>query len=363
MGAAAEHAVNVTWSKVGMGRLEAREGPVPVPGPDQAVLRTRLATVCGSDLHFLHDFPMPRGVEQVPMGHEAVGTVAALGEQVRGFAVGDRVVASCVVGCGECANCLRGHMEVCLTLGKVPGISNALGGCQGDYFVVPRAGINMARVPAGLSDERAILAGDVLSTGLAAVERGEVRTGDTVAVFAQGPVGLCATAGARLHGAGLVIAVEGVAERGELARRLGANLVIEPDGAVERLHEITEGRGVDVAIEALGRQETLSAALAATRLDGTVSSVGVYATHRRLEMAVGLNFYQRRVVTSLCPGGSERLRRLFALVEHGPTDLAQLFTHRMPLSRVDEAYELFGARRDGVVKIALVPDDALGQPG
>jgi alcohol dehydrogenase len=348
---------NRTWSKVGMSALELREAPVPVPGPDQAVLRTRLATVCGSDLHFLHEFPMPRGVGQVAMGHEAVGTVAAVGEQVRGFAVGDRVVASCVVGCGECANCLRGQLQICLTLGQVPGISNALGGCQGDYFVVPHASINMAKVPAGLSDEHAILAGDVFSTGFAAVERAGVRTGDTVAVFAQGPVGLCATAGARLHGAGLVVAVEGVPERAEFARRLGANLVLEPPGAVERLRELTGGHGVDVAIEALGRQETFTAALAATRLDGTVSSVGVYAAHRSLDVPVGLGFYQRRIVTSLCPGGRERLRRLFALAEHGPMDLSQLFTHRMPLSRTDAAYELFAARRDGVVKIALVPDD------
>lgn len=354
--------VNRTWSKTGMGTLELREAPVPEPGPGEAVLRTRLATVCGSDLHFLHEFPMPRDVGQVGMGHEAVGTVSALGENVRGFTVGDRVVASCVVGCGECANCLRGQLQTCSTLGKVPGISNALAGCQGDYFVVPRATINMAKVPESLSDERAILAGDVFSTGFSAVERANVETGDTVAVFAQGPVGLCATAGARLHGAGLVIAVEGVPERAELALRLGANTVLEPEGAVARIRELTGRRGVDVAIEALGRQETFAAALEATRLDGTVSSVGVYASSRSLDVPIGHGFYQRRIVTSLCPSGSERLRRLFALAEYGPTDLSQLFTHRMPLSRTDEAYELFADRRDGVVKIALTPDANDGAP-
>lgn len=349
-------AVNRTWTKTGPGTLEIRENAVPEPGPDDAVLRTRLATVCGSDLHFLHDFPLPRGVEQVAMGHEAVGTVAALGERVRGFTVGDRVVASCVVGCGECANCLRGQLQTCLTLGRIPGISNALAGCQGDYYVVPRATINMATVPESLSDEQAILAGDVFSTGFSAVERAQLETGDSVAVFAQGPVGLCATAGARLHGAGLIIAVEGVPERADLARKLGANTVIDPEGAAQRIRELTGGRGVDVAIEALGRQETFGAALEATRLDGTVSSVGVYATHRSLDVPLEPGFYQRRIVTSLCPGGSDRLRRLFALAEHGSTDLSALFTHRMPLACTDDAYELFAHRRDGAVKIALVPE-------
>ena len=349
--------VNRTWVKTGMGTLELHSNEVPQPGPDEAVLATRLATVCGSDLHFLHDFPMPRGVARVPMGHEAVGVVAALGERVRSFDVGDRVVASCTLGCGECSNCLRGQLQVCTGLGPIPGVSNALAGCQGDYFVVPRAAVNMAKVPDNLSDEYAILAGDIMSTGFAAVERGGVQTGDTVAVFAQGPVGLCATAAARLRGAGLVIAVESVPERAEMARRLGANIVLDPAEAPTRIRELTERRGVDVAIEALGRQETFAAALEATRLDGTVSSVGVYATHRSLEVPVGLAFYQRRIVTSLCPAGGERLRRLFALAQHGPTDLTQLFTHRMPLARADEAYELFADRRDGVIKIALVPDE------
>ncbi|MGQ0481533.1 MAG: zinc-binding dehydrogenase [Pseudonocardia sp.] len=348
---------NQTWAKVGQGKLELVRGPIPNPGPSDAVVRTTLTTVCGSDLHFLHDYPMPRGADHLLMGHEGLGVVEALGDHVKGFAEGDRVVASCVFGCGSCTNCLAGQLHTCLTLGRIPGVSNALTGCQGDYFVVPYASVNLARVPDTVSDEQALLVPDILSTGFAAAERGGVGTGDSVAVFAQGPVGLGATGAARALGAGLVIAVEGVPERAEMARALGANVVIGPENAAERIRELTGGRGVDVAIEALGRQETFAAALEATRLDGTVSSVGIYATHRSLDVPIGLGFYQRRIVTTLCPGGGDRLRRLFAVAEHGTADWSQLITHRLPLSRTDEAYELFAARRDGVIKIALVPDD------
>lgn len=349
-------ALTRTWVTTGGGRLEWRSAPVPDPAPHEAVVRTRLTTIRGSDLHFLHDYPLPRGVEQVPMGHEAVGTVVALGDQVAGFSVGERVVASCVYGCGHCSSCLAGHQHTCRTLGRIPGVTNALTGCQGEHFVVPYAAVNLATVPDGLTDERALLAPDVLSTGFAAVERGGITTGDSVAVFAQGPIGLGATAAARARGAGLVVAVESVPERAALARRLGANVVLDPDEAVDGIRELTGGRGVDVAVEALGRAETLAAALEVTRLDGTVSSVGIYATHRRVELPIGLNFYQRRLVTSLCPGGGDRLRRVLAVAEHGSVDWSTLITHRIPLSRADEAYELFAARRDGVVKVALVPE-------
>lgn len=344
---------SITCVKTGMGRIEVRELPVPDPGPRDVVVRTTLATVCGSDLHFLDDFPMPRGVDAFPMGHEAAGVVAKAGAEVRTLAEGDRVVASCVYGCGWCANCQSGALPTCLTYGRIPGITNSLSGCQGEYFFVPEADLNAAKVPDALPDEAAILAGDVMSTGFGAVERAGVGIGDTVAIFAQGPVGLCATAGARARGAGLVVAVEGVPERAEMARRLGANVVVAPETAVDEIMGLTGGRGVDVAVEALGRDVTFRNACTVARLGGVVSSVGVYATHRSLDVPVGGNFYQRRIVTTLCPGGSDRLRRLFDLALHGGVDLSVLFTHRMALAEVVGAYDVFKSRRDGVVKVAL----------
>lgn len=347
-----------TWVKTADGGLEMHDLDVPEPPRHGVLLQTRLATVCGSDVHFLDDFPMPRGVERLPMGHEAVATVVVAGADVRTVSPGDRVVASCLYGCGACGNCQRGRVQLCETYGTIPGLSNVLKGCQGEYFTVPHADVNVAPVPADLSDELAILATDIMSTGFAAAERAHIEGGDSVAIFAQGPVGLCATAAAHAYGAAQIIAVEGVPERAAMARRLGATTVLDPQEAVAQIRELTSGRGVDVAIEALGRGETFAAALAATRLDGTVSSVGVYAHDRQLALPTTGAFYQRRIVTSLCPCGSERLRRLMQMLSHGQGRLADLFTHSLDLNQTIEAYELFKARRDGVLKIALRPGPA-----
>ena len=346
-------ASSVTLVKTGMGTLELREIPLPELGPNDVLVRTRLATVCGSDIHFLDEYPMPSGRDALPMGHEGLGVVAAAGSAVRTLAEGDRVVASCVYGCGRCDNCQHGHLQLCTVFGKIPGITNGLAGCQGEYFVVREADLNAARVPDELPDEAAILAGDIMSTGFGAVERGGVSTGDTVAIFAQGPVGLCATAGARIRGAGLIIAVEGIPERAEMARRLGANVVVGPEGAIDEILAMTGGRGVDVAIEALGRDVTFRGACATARVGGTVSSVGVYAAHRSLDVRVDGRFYMRRIVTTVCPGGSDRLRRLYDVALHGNVDLSVLFTHRRKLDEVVDAYEQFKHREDGMVKVAL----------
>lgn len=348
--------VSRTCVKTADGVIELADVEVAEPREHEVLLRTRMATVCGSDIHFVDDFPMPRRVERVAMGHEAVATVEAAGSAVRGVREGDRVVASCLYGCGACRNCQRGRVNLCETYGTLPGMSNTLAGCQGDLFLVPHADVNVARVPDGLADEEAILATDIMSTGFAAVQRGGVQAGDAVAVFAQGPVGLCATAGARALGAGLVIAVESVPVRAAMARTLGADVVLAPEDAVEGIRERTGKRGVDVAIEALGRPETFQAALEATRVDGTVSSVGIYATERSLTLPLTAAFYQRRIVTTLCPSGTDRLQSLMGLLEHGRTGLGALFTHRMGLGATIEAYDLFKHRRDGAIKIALVPD-------
>jgi threonine dehydrogenase-like Zn-dependent dehydrogenase len=185
-----------------------------------------------------------------------------------------------------------------------------------------------------------------------------VRIGDTVAVFAQGPIGLCATAGARLSGATTIIAVDTVVERLNVARRMGADHTIDfkKVDPVEEIMRITGGRGVDVAIEALGTQSTFEACLRVLRPGGTLSSLGVYSRDLRIPLnafAAGLG--DHRIITTLCPGGKERMRRLMDVIASERVDLKPLVTHRFKLDQIEAAYELFANQRDGVLKIAITP--------
>lgn len=334
------------------GQHKVQMAPIPFPdepGPGQALIRTTLSTVCGSDIHIVDEMPLPPGV---PMGHEAVGVVEAVGAGVTSFKAGDRVVTSCLLCCGTCARCQDGEQQICQTF-NAPG--NLLFGAQGEYFMVNGAQTSMARVPDALEDEQVLFVTDIMSTGFGAIERAEIRAGDTVAVFAQGPVGLCATAGARALGAGLVIAVEGIPERQAMAKRLGADVVLEPADAVTRIRELTGGLGADIAVEALGHQATFEACCNSVRNGGTVSSVGVYGAFPVLSLPTGGSFMHRKLVTTLCPSGTQRMERLMALIAAGRVDLTPLITHGMKLAETPAAYDLFRERRGGVLKVALRP--------
>ncbi len=345
---------------VGTDRMELREVARPTAGVNDAILRITLTTVCGTDLHILRgEYPVRPGLV---VGHEPVGVIAELGPGVAGYAVGDRVLVGAITPCGQCRACLSGHLSQC---GHGDGyealggwrFGNTIDGAQAEYLLVPNAQANLAKIPDALSDEQVLLLADIASTGISGAEAGCVRPGDAVAIFAQGPIGLCATAGARLMGAATIIAVDGDDARLAMARRMGADVVLDYR-AVDVVAEIRRltGGGVDVAIEALGTPETFESSLRALRPGGTLSSLGVYSGKVGLPadaFAAGLG--DHRIVTTLCPGGKERMRRLMALVEHGRLDLTPLLTHRFPLERIGEAYELFGARRDGVLKVAITP--------
>ena len=335
--------------KTETGRVEMQSQPLPPLGPGQMLVKTRLATICGSDIHIVDELPVPPGT---PMGHEAVGEVVDAGEGVTSFRPGERVVASCLYGCGVCARCQEGNQQVCE---RFAAPFNLLFGCQGEYYVVQNAELNAAKVPAELDDEGALFATDIMSTGFAAIENAGLRFGDSVAIFAQGPVGLCVTAAARARGAGLILAVESVPSRVAIARRLGADVVLEPAGAAEKILELTGGRGVDVAVEALGHQTTLENAMRVTRFGGTVSSVGVYGAFPTVTIPTDGTFLHRRFVTTLCPGGADRLRRMMDLCRYGKVDLRPLFTHHMKIADTPEGYDLFRQRKDGVIKIAIRP--------
>jgi threonine dehydrogenase-like Zn-dependent dehydrogenase len=233
---------------------------------------------------------------------------------------------------------------------------NTIDGCQAEYVRVPDAMANLALVPDNLTDEQVLMCPDIMSTGFSGAESGGVRIGDTVAVFAQGPIGLCATAGARLSGATTIIAVDSVPNRLETAKRLGADHVVDFRAVdpVKEIMRLTDGRGVDVAIEALGLQSTFEAALRVLRPGGTLSSLGVYSTDLTIPLAAfGAGLADTKIVTTLCPGGKERMRRLMEVIASGRVDLRAMVTHRFKLDDIEAAYDLFGHQRDGVLKVAI----------
>jgi alcohol dehydrogenase len=344
----------------GAGRFGLEEVRRPRPGPGEALLRVTLTTICGTDLHIVRgEYEVRQGLV---IGHEAVGVVAALGAGVRGYELGERVLVGAITPCGQCRACLSGHGSQC---GREQGYSalggwrfgNTSDGAQAEYLLVPDAMANLAPIPDGVTDEQALLLADITSTGFSGAESAGIRIGDAVVVFAQGPIGLCAAAGARLQGAGLVIGVDPDPQRRAMASRFGADLTLDPT-AIDVPAEIRRltGGGADVAIEALGTQSTFEGCLRSLRPGGTLSSLGVYGGKLELPYdAFGAGLGDYRIVTTLCPGGKERMRRLLEMVRTGHYDPAPLITHHFPLADIAEAYRLFGSREEGVMKVAITP--------
>jgi 2-desacetyl-2-hydroxyethyl bacteriochlorophyllide A dehydrogenase len=340
----------------GPGEISLETVPIPKARAGEVVIRVTLTTICGTDLHILKgEYPVKPGLI---IGHEPVGVIHEIGDGVSGYEVGDRVLVGAITPCGQCNFCLSGDWSQCG--GAIGGwkFGNTIDGAQAEYLRVPYAQANLAKIPDELTDEQVVLLADIASTGISAAESADMQIGDTVAVFAQGPIGLCATAGARLKGASLIIAVESDPVRIKMAKQMGADAVFDfkQHDAVEEIKRLTGGRGVDVAIEALGTQETFESALRVLRPGGTLSSLGVYSGKLSIPteaFAAGLG--DHKIVTTLCPGGKERMRRLMELVRQGRLNLTPLLTHTFSLDRITEAYRLFGERREGVIKVAIRP--------
>lgn len=339
------------------GKIEIQEKPIPEVGPTDALIRVTTTTICGTDVHILKgEYPVKPGLT---IGHEPVGVIAALGAAVSGYKIGERVIVGAITPCGQCHPCLDGHQSQCG--GHAIGgwkFGNTIDGCQAEYVLVPNAMANLTLVPEGLTDEQVLMCPDIMSTGFSGAESGHIRIGDTVVIFAQGPIGLCATAGARLQGATTIIGVDGVNQRLEMSKKMGATHTInfKNEDPLKIIMDMTHGRGVDVAIEALGTQQTFESCLRVLKPGGILSSLGVYSGKLTLPLdafAAGLG--DHKVVTTLCPGGKERMRRLMNVVASGFVDLKPLVTHHFKLEEIEKAYDLFANQRDGVLKVAITP--------
>jgi 2-desacetyl-2-hydroxyethyl bacteriochlorophyllide A dehydrogenase len=341
----------VTFQAPGEVRVEERPDPQLV-ARDDAIVRVEATGVCGSDLHIYHGRVV---IEPgFTLGHEFVGTVLSAGDGVTDVAEGDRVLGCFCSACGNCFFCRRGHFHQC-DEGRVFGHGKTLGSLQGtqaERVLVPHANLTLRRVPDGMSDEAALFAGDVLGTGWHAVDQAGIRPGDSAAVLGLGPVGLCAVQAARAAGAAPVIAIDSVGERLEMAAGFGAEPVHltddDPRGAVKR---VTDGRGVDAAIDAVGHPDALELACRVTRNAGTVVAIGVYA--ERVQVHMGIVWIKALTLKTGRANVIGHVDRVLAMMTGGVLDPTPLVTHHMKLADAPEAYAVYDRRE--ALKIVMTP--------
>jgi 2-desacetyl-2-hydroxyethyl bacteriochlorophyllide A dehydrogenase len=334
-------------------RVQVVERPPPeLRHSDEALVAVQCSGICGSDLHIYHG-----RVKIEPgfvVGHEFVGTVVETGDAVLGISPGDRVCGSFHTACGRCFFCLRGAFHKCdrsRTFGH-GALLGSLPGTQAEQAVVPHADLTLRRVPAGLSDEVALFAGDVMGTAYHAVHEARLAPGDTVAVLGMGPVGLSVVQAARVAGAEPVLAIDTVAQRLEQARRFGAMPIhLTDEQPREVVKRLTGGRGVDAAIDAVGRTEALDLALRLVRKAGTVVVLGVYAEPGQVHM--GLVWLKALTLRAGPANVIAHFDRVLELLQSGALDPRPLVTHRLSLDDVVEAYALYDRRE--ALKIVLRP--------
>jgi len=355
----------IVFEEIGKVKLAETDKPT-IQASDDAIVKVTLTTICGSDIHVIHGAaPMNPGDG---LGHEFVGVVEELGDRVEGFEVGDRVAVTCTPTCGKCEMCLKGLPAKCVD-GGIFGCGPMLGGfggSQAEYIRVPYAQFGMHKIPESLTDEQALLVGDILSTGYFAAINGKTSPGDAVAIFGGGPVGLCATACVKLFSPSKIIVIDPIENRREVAGMMGATHTIDPT-AVDAVHEIKEltggapedvlaalrsRSGADVTIEAVGIKATFDAVFEAVRPGGAVSIVGVFEEAHELPMP---QLCLKNISVTMGLVNVVHMDKLLKIIEAGLLDTTPIITHRMALDDGVKAYEIFEKRLENVIKLTLTP--------
>lgn len=341
----------------GIGGVGFVEKPIPRPGPNDAIIKTTAALVCTSDCHVVAGT-----IGEIPgltMGHEAVGVVHEIGEAVQTVKRGQRVAVNATTPCYSCHACQRGYTSQCNGLLGGWKMSHTKDGVFAEYFHVNSADANLAPIPDTVSDEAACYVSDMMSTGFKGIEEARIPLGGTVAIFAQGPVGLMATAAAHLLGAATIIAVDKRPNRLELSKYYGADIIlnfteVDPD---DEILDLTEGIGVDASIEAIGSQMALDSCIRATRPGGTVVNLGMHSDGTSIDILnnpLDIKMKALTIRSVLCPGGKERMKRLLRLIEMGRVDPTQLTTHRFGFCDLENAFEMMRTKDDDIIKPLIV---------
>lgn len=336
-----------------IGEVGIMEKDIPVPGPNDAVIKTTHGLVCTSDIHTVSGAIGER--TNLTLGHEACGIVDKVGVAVSTFKPGDRVTVGAITPCFKCVNCQRGFTSQCQEPLGGWKFANIKDGCFAEYFHVNDADANLALIPDEVSDEAACYATDMISTGLKGAENGDIVLGGSAAVFGLGPVGQMGIVGCRLKGAALVIGVDNVPSRLQMAKEYGADVVInfnETD-AIKEIMNLTEGMGVDTALEAVGAQIPFENCIRATRPGGTIANMGYHGQGDwikipRLEWGVGMA--DKTIKTQLCPGGKVRMRRILRLLKNGRIDPTKMTSHRFTFDQIETAFRMMKTKEDNMFK-------------
>jgi threonine dehydrogenase-like Zn-dependent dehydrogenase len=343
----------VVYEDVEKVRVDDVPDPV-VEEPGDALVRVTMSAICGSDLHFYHGkAPLIPG-EQI--GHEGVGVVQEVGDGVSKFRPGDRVVLSFNAVCGECWFCTHGQHSLCddfknLGAGMAAG---GLGGTQAELVRMPGADLNLLRVPEGMEDERALFVGDILTTGVYGAAIAGIQPGDTVAVIGAGPVGFFAAQAARLHDPAQVLVLDMMEDRLGLVEKAGATPInVKEKNAETAVSALTEGRGADVVIEAVGAVPAFQSAVDVVRRGGTICVVGMYVTEST-ELQLGISWFRQLkiVFSGVCPIHAWWDRAIQAVAD-GAIDPLPIISHRLSLDEAPKGYELFDKRE--ATKVVLTP--------
>ena len=340
-----------------VGNFEIQDRPLPeIQKPTDAVVRITMSSICSSDLHIM-DGSVPRAVKGTVVGHEAVGIVESVGESVSRFKVGDRVAVNVETFCGDCFFCRRGYVNNCEDPNGGWAIGCRIDGVQASHARIPYADNSLSLIPENVTDESALFTGDILSTGYWAADISEIKEGDVVAIIGAGPTGLCCSICSKLHNPSKIIMIDISDERLEHARKYGIGDVFlnpEKDDIDSVIKSYTDGRGADIVMEVAGGKDTFQTAWKIARPNATVSIIAMYPEGQMIPLP---DMYGKNLTFKTGGVDASKCDEILKLISEGKIDTDPLITHRYPFSRIMEAYELFRNMEDGVIKVAIIPDD------
>jgi len=334
----------------GPGKCGWEEKPRPsIQQPTDAIVRITHTTICGTDLHILKG-DVPAVQPGRILGHEGVGVIEEVGEEVEAFKPGERVVISCITSCGRCDFCKKNLYAHCRNGGWILG--HLIDGTQAEFVRIPQAASSLYRLPPGLDEAVAVMLSDILPTGHEiGVRNGEVKLGDTLAIVGAGPIGLACLLTAHFYSPAEIIMIDMDENRLEVARSLGATQVVRDD-PVRRVLELTENEGVDVAIEAVGLPDTFDICQSIVKPGGHIANVGVHGKPVEFHIEV---LWIKNITLRAGLVNTDTIPLLLKTLKAGRLDPSRLITHSLKLDEIERAYAVFGnAEREKAIKILLV---------